>query len=284
MAIYEWRKMKRNRSELAISEFRKKFDGKEFITNVEIKGFYSQFIPELNGADLRRIVYGLEKENILYTSGSGVFNLTTAETNSNYHTKQKFKPALSVNLMGIRKEIKQKFPLLDCILWETRILHDFMVQQPKINLLVLECEKGTEEAIFDHFNNRQIIPVYLDPDQTLMERYVLSLNEVMLISKMVSRSPKVEKYKNAAYAKIEKILIDLLVDEDRFYMYQGSELVNIYETVFANFFINEDTLITYASRRHAVEKLRFFIFNKTNLDLRIFKRGENHDLTELTNR
>lgn len=276
--------MKRDSSELAIYDFRNYFLGRKYATNREIKDFYSKFRKNLSDADMRRIVYGLEKEKILYSSGSGVYCLFNKETNSDSRTKIQFNPVPSENLRKIKMEIWQKFPFVECIFWETRSLHEFMVQQPNTNLILLECEKGTEEAVFDHFNLVNIVPVFLDPDRAMMERYVISHSENLVISRMITRSPKIGKSKNGAYAKIEKILVDLLIDGDRFYMFQGSELVNIYEEVFNNFLINEDTLLNYARRRHAEERLKEFILQNTNLETRVFQRGGDHDFTALTNR
>ena len=267
--------MKRNRTELVLKDFQQEFNGKKFLSNSEIADFYNRAKNSLSNADLRRIVYGLKKEGILFSSGSGIYTLENIESKTNYTTKKTFKPNLSEKLNGIRTEFRQVFPFIESVLWESRVLHEFMNQQPRINLLVLECEKGTEEAVFDHFNSNQLAPVYLHPDRTMMERYVLTQNEALLVSKLTARSPKIGKDRNAAYAKIEKILIDLLVDNERFYIYQGLELVNIYNAAFTEFLINEDTLINYAKRRNAEERLRNFILTRTNLELRIFQNGDN---------
>jgi hypothetical protein len=275
--------MKRNINELALEAFLEKSAGIKYISNSGIADFYSSSGANLSGADLRRIVYGLEKEGILTSSGSGVFDIQDVRHKAGFVSKKRFEPVLSKEISGVKEEISKTFPFIQIVFWETRILHEFMIQQPNINLILLECEKGTDEAVFAALNGSKFGPVYLNPDRTLMERYVLLQPEALLVSRLISRSPKIGNKDRMAYAKIEKILVDLLVDEDRFYMYQGSELANIFEAVFTRYLINQDSLITYAKRRHAEDKLKEFILTKTNLELRIFSKGEKYDLSTLKN-
>jgi ssDNA-specific exonuclease RecJ len=79
-----------------------------------------------------------------------------------------------------------------------------------------------------------------------------------------------QKGKIHHYARIEKILIDLLADVDLFATYQELELTNIYENIFRKYKINEDALLRYAGRRSSREKLEKFITKKTNIKIREF--------------
>ena len=55
-----------------------------------------------------------------------------------------------------------------------------------------------------------------------------------------------KKISGVPYAKIGKILVDILVDDEKFYVFQGQELVSIFENVFANYWIDEKSLFRYA--------------------------------------
>jgi hypothetical protein len=140
-------------------------------------------------------------------------------------------------------------------------------------MIILEAEKGTEESVFSHLNGNSLVPVYLAPDHTFVDRYVFKQPESIIVSRLISRAPRGQKGKHIQYAKIEKILIDLLVDQDRFYIYQGHGLSVIYENVFEKYLINEDSLLNYAKRRTAIEKLKTFIQNQTKIELREFQEG-----------
>jgi hypothetical protein len=169
------------------------------------------------------------------------------------------------------------FPYLECVYWESSILHDFMVNQPKINLLLLDIEKGSELSVFDLLQQGTSLDVFLSPDSSTIERYVSDKIEPVILSSLVSQAPKANKGKMHHYARIEKILVDILADKPKFFPYQGEELVAIYENVFERILINEDTLIRYAQRRAAEDTLKDFILGQTDISLREFS-GENNDL------
>jgi hypothetical protein len=89
----------------------------------------------------------------------------------------------------------------------------------------------------------------------------------IIISKLISQTPRGRKIDRVPYAKIEKILVDLLVDDEKYFVYQGQELVSIYENVFDCYLIDVRSLFRYAGRRKADQKLRNFILEKTRVEL-----------------
>jgi hypothetical protein len=61
--------------------------------------------------------------------------------------------------------------------------------------------------------------------------------------------------------------VDVFADTDLFYIFQGQELVNIFETAFQTYRISEKTLFRYAGRRKVSQKIRAFITQQTNIQL-----------------
>lgn len=107
-----------------------------------------------------------------------------------------------------------------------------------------------------------------------MERYILPLPESILVSRLVTQSPK-KKLRRATFPRLEKILVDIFVDSDKFFAFQGEELVHIFENIYSAYWINEKTLFRYAGRRNAAARLRDFIDKKTMVALA--QTGENQD-------
>ena len=66
---------------------------------------------------------------------------------------------------------------------------------------------------------------------------------------------------------METILIDLLLDDSYLYVYQGHELINIFENTSRYYQINEKRLLRYARRRSAIPQLINFIKDKPDIDL-----------------
>jgi hypothetical protein len=91
----------------------------------------------------------------------------------------------------------------------------------------------------------------------------------ILISRLVTQSPQ-KTVHGVPSPKLEKILVDIFVDGDKFYYFQGEELTRIFESVFSTYWINEKTLFRYAGRRMVGEKLRQFIREHTQVELSEF--------------
>ena len=76
-----------------------------------------------------------------------------------------------------------------------------------------------------------------------------------------------QKVNNIPCPRIEKILVDIYADDEKFYVFQGQELIHIFETVFDRYQISEKALFRYAERRKVGTKLHTFITRKTKIKL-----------------
>jgi hypothetical protein len=95
---------------------------------------------------------------------------------------------------------------------------------------------------------------------------VVRITEPIIVSHLITQSPRV-KVNGLPYPKIEKILVDLYTDEEKFFVFQGQELVRIYENVFEAYRVSQKTLFRYAERRKVSQKLRAFICKETSIEL-----------------
>jgi len=137
---------------------------------------------------------------------------------------------------------------------------------PATNLVLIETEGEAAESVFNFLNGRYEGSVFLEPDRMMVERYVLTKSQSMIVSPLITQAPR-QVVDGIPYPKIEKILVDLFVDDETFFVYQGRELVTIYESVFNRHPIGEKTLFRYAGRRNARRELETFINTKTDIEL-----------------
>jgi hypothetical protein len=256
--------LKKYNLELNILELRNRFSDQKYALKADLRNFYRHLYPEMTEQAFRRILYALEKQNLIVSVGRGIYFIQNP-LSFQQHQKKKFAPALSRNVKKLNDEIKETFPYISYLVWETKILHDFMVHQPGQNQVNLETEKGTEDSVFNHLSDKYLGKIFLNPNRMTMERYVIQQPESFLISKLVTQTPIGKKISGVPYAKIEKILVDILVDDEKYYVFQGQELVSIFENVFANYWIDEKSLFRYAGRRNALPKLNQFILNQTQI-------------------
>jgi len=271
VTIYENRidNMKKDIVELNILELNKKFSDHKHVSKTNLRDFYHLLNPGITEQAFRRILYALEKQNLIITTGSGIYNFQNP-LSSQHSQKEKFAPTLSLIVKRLNDEIKETFPYLEYLIWETNILHEFMIHQPGQNQIILETEKGTEESVFNRLNEKYPGQTFLDPNRITIERYVFQQPETIFISKLVTQTAMGKRVDGVPYAKIEKILVDILVDDEKYFIFQGQELASIFDNVFSHYLINEKSLLRYAGRRNAFPRLKQFILNQTQIEFRQF--------------
>jgi hypothetical protein len=144
-----------------------------------------------------------------------------------------------------------------------------MLLQLGQNHIILDVEKGTENSVFNQLSEAYSGKIFLNPSRLTMERYVQQLPEAILISPLISQTPMGKKTEEIPYAPIEKILVDILVDDKKFFIFRGNELVSIFNGVFNSYLIDEKSLVRYAGRRKAINKLKAFVINETQVEFNI---------------
>lgn len=257
--------MKEADPKLHVLELRNAFSCRKSVQKADLRNFYRQHAQVLAEQAFRRILYALEKQHIITPIGAGVYALHGALP-PQFPEKKQFAPAPSQELEGLNKVIREWFPYIHYLGWETRVLREFMTHQPGQNQIIIETEKDVCESVFNRLSQKYPGRIFLDPDRVTMERYILHQSESIIISRLISQSPK-KKANGVPFPRLEKILVDIFADEEKFFVFQGEELVRIFENAFAAYWISEKTLFRYAGRRKVSMKLREFIRNQTQIEL-----------------
>lgn len=138
-----------------------------------------------------------------------------------------------------------------CI-WDTRWLNHFMRHQLFTNYRVIEVEKDAVNQVF-HFLSERHKNVFLNPDEKIYDRYIANSDDTIIVKNLVSEAPVVELEK-IVVPTLEKLLVDMLIDEDLFAA-QQSERSFIYENAMKNYTINTLQMKRYALRRNREKKV-----------------------------
>ena len=255
--------MKTNSITLAIAELRMKFFTREYIRKVELWEFYYLLDPDLTEQAFRRILYSLEKERCITPLGAGLYAMINPVLAP---IKKKFVPSLSPTAQKLGLNVRENFPYTQYLIWESGVLHEFMTHQPVQNQIILEIEKEAAESVFNKLREQPSRKIFLEPDQVTVERYIIDFPESILLLQLITQSPKM-KTKGVVSARLEKILVDIFSDEERYFIFQGQEMINIFENAFSTYWINTITLFRYAGRRKVAEKLKNFINTRTQIKL-----------------
>ena len=171
------------------------------------------------------------------------------------------------------KFFKKRFHTWTTYAGKQEILHEFMTHQPGQNLIVVEAEKDACESVFNRLREKYTGRVFLDPTRSLMENYVLPQASPIIVLPLISESPRTTN-NNIPSPKLEKILVDILVDENIFFAFQGVELSTIYENAFNTYWLNQRTMFRYARRRKAGKTLQEFIQTKIGIQLETKRKSK----------
>jgi hypothetical protein len=255
--------MKNIAPQLHLNELNTAFLAKGRVQKSALRSFYACLEPALTEQTFRRILYALEKRQALTPIAAGIYAI---HENAAPPSKKNYMPAWSTSHQALKQMLQETFPYLETLSWETATLREWMIHQPVSTQIILETERDACESVFNHLQQKYLGRVFLEPDRATMERYVIPLPESVLVTHLITQSPK-KKMGQLIFPRLEKILVDVFADSDKFFAFQGEELVHIFENSFAACWISEKTLFRYAGRRKATAKLMEFIESRTDIKL-----------------
>ncbi|MGF7218816.1 hypothetical protein GGR92_004995 [Spirosoma lacussanchae] len=227
---------------------RKQFGKQEVIPKLALIDFLRKHAGEAKTSTLAWRLHELTQEGVLVRTGYGQYRLNDRPT---------YQPDLSPTLRKISDRVRAALPFTTCCVWDTRVLADFMIQQPISFLQLVEVER---EAVSSVYQRLQEQPVRIDRKSPALYRYddwlLLSQRGLpaatpVIVKPLLTEAP-VQQQDGYVVASLEKILVDLLADDDLFFAYQ-EELPYIFQAAFAKFTINRDKLRRYARRRNRTE-------------------------------
>lgn len=164
----------------------------------------------------------------------------------------------------IYKIIKKEYPEINFIVWNTDILNEFTLHYVVSNYIIIESERIAIDLIIN------LLKVNYLKKYTIITQDILNNNKelysntenLIIVKPLHIKSPLI-KEQNKKYISIEKIMLDLYVDE-LYIQYQGKELETIYENIFEKYDIELKKLIKYAEIRTNVKEYKKFI-NSLNI-------------------
>ncbi len=201
---------------------------------------------------LREMVKG----NILFKLGRGIYT-------SRRHQTQCYTPRLRNKALKIGKLIAGAFPFIKVSVFDGQVLADFQHHISSNNLIYVEVEREAMESVF-HWLKGEGHTVYLNPGKDFVYENIDISRDAVIVKPLISESPLTE-ISGISTPKIEKILVDILCDDDMDYLH-GSEWNYILNHVMSTYSVNRSTLLRYASRRNAKDKIGIALENLNTHD------------------
>jgi len=162
-----------------------------------------------------------------------------------------FIPEISPKMKAIISKLNKEFPFLKICIWNTSALNEFMVHQPRRFYLLIEVEKDATQSIF-YFLKEAKYSVFIDPTSDLLEKYLPSEKESLIIRSLVSEAP-LQNVNGIYTASLEKMLVDVFCDDVIFSAQQGTEMRTLLKEALSKYSVNENRMLRYANRRRKKE-------------------------------
>lgn len=199
-------------------------------------------------------MYALVQTGILSRVGRGKFILGESKN---------YIPEISAKIKSVYNKIKKEFPYLKICIWRTSVFNEFMLHQPGRFYLLIEVEKEAVQSVF-YFLRESKYPVFIDPTNNLLEKYVPTEKEALIIMPLVSEAP-INNVKGINTVSLEKMLVDTFCDKVVFSAQQGAEMRTIFNEALSKYSVNQNRMIRYADRRRKKESLKQYLNSVTNL-------------------
>lgn len=163
----------------------------------------------------------------------------------------------------ISEFLSLKFPLAKCVTWEIGQLNEWINFLIAKNLIFVEIEPSLVNLIFAELQSRfgSDYLILLNPSDDEISRYMR--DDLVVVKTLYSKSPM---NKNSTHIKLEKLIVDVVVDKT-FSNLLDTEAVNeIVGGIFKNYDINIEKMYVYANRRRCKDKLTKII-EETNYSM-----------------
>lgn len=211
--------------------------------------FYRQFEPNLPINTLRWRIYELKQQGIIYSPKRGLYEL---------NRKEPFQITPTKKMENLAELLEEKFPYARFSIYPTEWIGNLSNHIYKTNNLIVEIDADILNVAF-HFLKEYFPNTFLSPDKKMYDYYILSQEENIIINRLHVDAPLNKVRKNYYTPKLEKLIIDLAINEPIILPLGDAEIKTILKNAINTYNINLSTLNRYANKRNAKEKLNKLI-------------------------
>lgn len=228
-------------------------------TTTEIIEDYLRMNPNINKNTVIWNLNELVKKNLITRLGRGIYYFSGT-------SKMEFSTNVYVDVQKVIRLIKAKFKYVDIVIEDSKWFADYIVQQPFSTVVKIEVNEPAVEAVADYLRKNGI-EAFSCEDLDYADKYFNGVR-MFVIDKIRFNNPVNKINKNFSIAKIEKIMVDIVCDDDIFKQYQGWELENFYNNVTDKCLVNFSTIIRYAASRGRKEEIVSLL--RDNVEYKLF--------------
>ena len=163
-----------------------------------------------------------------------------------------FVPEVTPDMVAANEILHRELPFSSFCLYKGTELAPYLHNIATNNVLYVETERESCESAFNVLK-REGYNCYIRPGKDMIYHYIDLADNVAFVKSLPSESP-LRTVQGLEVPTLEKLLVDINVDEDFFYL-QGSESFYILRNAAEKNVINRSRLLRYAKRRYVADKL-----------------------------
>lgn len=167
--------------------------------------------------------------------------------------KKPFIPEVNERMKQVNDLLKKALPFASFCFYQGSELSPYLHNIATNNILYVETERDSCETVFNILRE-QGLTVYVRPDKEMIYHYIDLAGDAIFVKALTSESP-VFVSEGITVPTLEKLLVDIRVDEDFFYL-QGSEAFYVLRNAAERNIINVSKMMRYARRRHIDSELK----------------------------
>ncbi len=217
---------------------RELFSVDQEVSTEDIYAWFARTEPQIPRTTVNWRVYEMVHSGLLIRVGRGRFRPAALG-------KPVWAPPRGTD--KIAEILTKEFPLAASCQWSTGVLTEFQQHLAATPFTVVEVERDALSGVY--YRIKEFAPdTFLEPTRTLVEEHVLGRHDAVVVKTLVSEAP-LSGPQGDRRPTLEKLLVDLVADQDLFFFLQGVELWNVYQNAGAKYLIHIDRLLRYAARR-----------------------------------
>ena len=214
----------------------------------DLKRYFSEKGIKFEEDTLKKYLYLLKKNKVMYPAGRGWYSNIQKEFELNIKPTEK-----------IIKLLIGKFPFLEFSCWSTEQLKGFFHHLPSQFITFIYADKDFLSTLRD-FLSENDYNIYLNPSKIEAEKFIELKTKPIILRPSVSS--RISKDKNLT--KIEKILVDLFMETKKISFIDRGEYIKIVSNIILNYRINMAEMLDYAHNRKTKDEIKklFLEINK----------------------
>ena len=217
---------------------------KDIVKNYVKKHRYfslSQIIEETNFDKklIKDYLFQLKEEKSVYDAGYGYYS-TVAQ-------KFPFEPIRRVET--IRQEIKKKYPLIDFLIWDTKLFAPLYHHTQTHHITFVEVETEAVFPVYDYLDSKHRFVLKEKRVKSFFAGFDVTRDPVV-IRVIPSRSPR-----DGNVPALEKILVDMYLDLNKYNYIAQSDYFELWWDLVRLYRINIGELLNYSRRRRCLRTL-----------------------------